>query len=1250
MCKERSTPMTRHSYRERDYTFGQTMLTLRTSIGLTQASLADLLGVSRRAVGEWEGGLTYPKAEHLQHFLELCVQQHVFPPEREEEEIRTLWKTTRQRVLLDEAWLSTLLARSPAAPAQVEEAESPAVVQASPAPVQLSPSAEMLLAPTFAERAATPRIDWVGALDVSHFSGREVEVAELSEWILEERCRLIALLGMGGIGKSALASLLGIRLAPQFEAVLWRSVRDAPPCEDLVADCLTFFSETPPAAFPSSLEQRINQLVTRLQASRCLLMLDNLETLLASGDPAGGYLPGYEGYGRLIERLAESAHQSCVLLTSREKPREIEVLEGLRRPVRSLRLVGMNDHAARDLLADKGLGGTPAAWQRLVASYAGNPLALKIVAQTASDLFGGDIDRFLEEGELVFNGVRPLLRQQVGRLTSLEHLLLMWLAVLREWTELNTLAQVLHPQVLRVRLLEALEALRRRSLLERGQQASFSLQSVVMEYLTDELGERLAEEIVQGNPQQLRRVALEQAQAKNYVRQTQVRLLGHPILERLRSELGADALVEVHLLHLLEQFRAEGTTIQAYGPANIISLLKELRGHLRGLDLSQLAIRGASLQGVEMQDASLAGATLRDSTFTETFDATWSVGISGNGTYWAVGSERGEVCVWREEGKLLHRAWQAHTNTVKSLAFSPDERTLATSSWDGAIKLWDLERGSLLWTGWQTSSIQRLAFAPDGRTLASGGDDAVIRLWDAHSGTQLQTLTGHSGPVHALAWSPNGRLLASAGFDQQIRLWERPLAQPETSMQVLVGHTNMVLGLAFAPDGRILASASWDRTVKLWDVESQRLRETLTGHIDKVLAVVWSPDGHLVASCGLDRTIWLWDVELSSYRTTLHGHTAGVYAIAFTPDNRSLLSGSEDGTVRVWDAERGQCVQIMQGYAVSIYDVAWSADGTQLASAGTDLLVTIWDVPASTPPRVLRGHNWNVYGVTWSPDGQRLASSGWDNAIRVWDANAGESQETLRDPDYVDTLFYGLEWSPDGKFLATGSYQRGVQVWEMTTSTRLWVGRGQPAKIRRVAWSPDGTQLASCGDDGSICLWKASDGTLLAKLQEHRGIVASVAWSSDGARLASCGGGMGSGELFVWDARSGERLYTWSEPSEIVYALTWSPTGTMLVSGSSDGRLRWWDLQSGECVRVREAHQGAIQSLRSSPDGQRLASCGDDGAINVWECESGDHLRTLQQDRPYERLDISGVQGLTDAQRATLRALGAIEDGRVARL
>src|SRR5437868_7973132 len=520
----------RYSYHEQDYAFGQLMLSLRMQIGLTQAGLAERLHVHRRAVAGWEAGSSYPKAEHLKELMTLAVQQQAFAAGREAEEIRALWKAAHQKVLLDEAWLRDLLAL--------------------PAPVPLSPPHGTPAAQAAAEQAASRRVNLVEALDVSHFAGREVEVAELTQWIVQERCRLVALLGMGGIGKSTLASYLGNHLAPHFEAVLWRSVRDAPGCSELVADCIAFFSETPPAEFPASLEQRITQLLARLQASRCLLVLDNLETLLQSGDREGSYLPGYEGYGRLIGRLAESAHQSCVLLTSREKPREIEPLEGVRSPVRSLRLVGMDEQTAQALLSDKELRGTPDAWQHLVADYAGNPLALKIVAQTISDLFSGDIDRFLQEGELIFNGVRPVLRQQVGRLSPLEHLLLTWLAVLREWTTLDTLVQVMQPRVLRAQVLEALEALSRRSLLERGQQASFGLQSVVMEFLTDELGERLAEEILLGDPQHLRQVALALAQVKDYVRQTQVRLLVFPLLARLRAELGANTEVETHLLRL----------------------------------------------------------------------------------------------------------------------------------------------------------------------------------------------------------------------------------------------------------------------------------------------------------------------------------------------------------------------------------------------------------------------------------------------------------------------------------------------------------------------------------------------------------------------------------------------------------------------------------------------------------------------------------------------------------------------------
>jgi WD40 repeat protein/transcriptional regulator with XRE-family HTH domain len=1241
--------MPRHSYREHDYSFGQAMLTLRKRLRLTQAGLADLLGVSRRAVGEWEGGLTYPREQHLQHVIELCMRASVFIPERAEEEIRALWNSAHQRMFLDEAWLAAVLTQQPASPAAVEEAGEAAVVRGPPEPVPLSPAAEMPLAQVGGETTASPRVDWVGALDVSHFTGREGELAGLSHWIVQEQCRLVAILGMGGIGKSALVSQLGQHLAPQFDAVLWRSLRDAPECSDLVADCLTFFSETPPAEFSSSLEQRINQLIGRLHERRCLLVLDNLEALLEERDPEGTYRPGYQGYGRLIERLGESTHQSCVVLTSREKPREIGAAEGPHEPVRSLRLLGLSQEAARSLLQDKGLRGESSAWHELIATYAGNPLALKIVGQAIVDLFAGDIVPFLHSGELMFNGIRVVLRQQVARLTPLEQMLFTWLAVVREWTSIDSLLSLLVKRPTRGRVLEAFDALWRRSLIERGQGASFTLQSVVMEYLTETLLDQLSEEIVTQVKDHLHKYALEQAQAKDYVRQTQMRLLVRPLVERLRDELGSDARIEDQLVALLRHIRAEDGGSQGYGPANVIALLKALRGDLRGLDLSQLAIRGAYLQGVQMQDATLAGAVMRECVFTEDFDAITAMAISRSGQSWAALSRRGEVRVWREEGKLLHLAWQAHTNTTLALAFSPDERTLASGSEDGSVKLWDVESGALLWSGWHTKVTLCLAFSPDGSLLASGSQDGSVRLWNPKLGTPVEDIP-HPGPVFSLAWSPDGRLLASGDVAGTIRLWERQQSRPARLWQTLSGHTTLVRGLTFAPDGSVLASASWDSTVKLWELESSRCLETLVGHTERVQALAWSPDGGTLASGGWDTTIRLWDGKLGTLRAVLLGHSGNVQSLAFTPESRHLLSGSADGTLRLWEVESSQCVRVMQGSVATLYDLDWSPDGSQLVSVGTDTLVTLWDVAGGrggTRRGALSGHRWNVFGVGWSPDGNRLASSGWDHTIRLWDPTLGSCLKIIGDSYSADTLFFGVAFSPDGKLLACGTYQRGVQVWDVAARTLRWANRAHAIWFRRVAWSPDGTRLAGGGDDGTVYVWEAAAGTLQRQLAGHQGAVMSVAWSPDGRRLASGGGGRGGGELFVWDADSGKPVRAFEGHPGTVFALSWVPSGDLLISGHSDGRLRWWNLQGEECVWVREAHQGTVQALKMSPDGSKLASCGDDGAIRFWNLESGESLHTLRRDRLYERLNITGIRGLTEAQKASLRALGAFEETSV---
>jgi transcriptional regulator with XRE-family HTH domain len=240
---ERRLSVKRSPYGERDYAFGQLMLTLRMGIGLTQAGLAQRLGVSRHTVGEWEGGLSYPKADHLKAFVALGMGASVFAAGREEEEIRALWHAAHQKVFINEAWLRGLLSQTTH---------------------QLTLVADASVEPVVVEPAWEPRVDWDDALSVPNFYGRVWELTMLSKWVVQERCRVVSLLGLGGIGKSALAVHLMHKVAPHFEVVIWRSLRDAPTCEAVLDQCLQVLAPQSLGVVPTSLERRLDLLLEHL--------------------------------------------------------------------------------------------------------------------------------------------------------------------------------------------------------------------------------------------------------------------------------------------------------------------------------------------------------------------------------------------------------------------------------------------------------------------------------------------------------------------------------------------------------------------------------------------------------------------------------------------------------------------------------------------------------------------------------------------------------------------------------------------------------------------------------------------------------------------------------------------------------------------------------------------------------------------------------------------------------------------------
>ena len=270
----------------------------------------------------------------------------------------------------------------------------------------------------------------------------------------------------------------------------------------------------------------------------------------------------------------------------------------------------------------------------MIERYGGNPLALKIVAPTIADLFGGEIAAFLDQGELIFGSVRYLLQEQFSRLSVVEESIMLWLAILRESVTMQQLANVLANPLPGAQLLEALDTLRGRSLIKHGKvKGSFTLQSIVLEYTTTRVIEAAVSEIERGRLQLLIDHGLELANSKEYIREAQVRLIVTPILARLHSSFPEPSAVKARLLALLEPLRGPTDEYQGYAPANLLALLRTLRGDLSGLDLHQLAIWNTDFRGVNLRDTSLAEATLRDAVFTTVSDTISVMAFSRHGTY-----------------------------------------------------------------------------------------------------------------------------------------------------------------------------------------------------------------------------------------------------------------------------------------------------------------------------------------------------------------------------------------------------------------------------------------------------------------------------------------------------------------------------------------------------------------------------------------------------------------------------------------
>ncbi len=338
--------------------------------------------------------------------------------------------------------------------------------------------------------------DWREAPDVSIFQGRSDELLTLKRWIVDEDCRLVAIQGMAGVGKTYLSVKLGRELSSinlsllqqssgreNFEYIIWRKLLNAPTISDLLVDLISFLSSQQTADMPSSFDDQVLCLLHYLREHRCLIILDNFESILLGGYDTGQYQKGYEAYGQLIKYVGEAPHISCFVITSREKPQEVRKLPGKTSPIRLLNLKGLTFSEGRDFLADfNSLSGSDDDWKNLIELYDGNPLALELTANHIDEVFFGNISEFLKKKNPVFKDLRVLLDWHLNRLTHQEREIVYWLAIERKPISLQKIEENVLFASSKNNLTSAIQSLQERFPIQKLEM-KFTLQAIAQKVL-----------------------------------------------------------------------------------------------------------------------------------------------------------------------------------------------------------------------------------------------------------------------------------------------------------------------------------------------------------------------------------------------------------------------------------------------------------------------------------------------------------------------------------------------------------------------------------------------------------------------------------------------------------------------------------------------------------------------------------------------------------------------------------------------
>ncbi len=597
---------------------------------------------------------------------------------------------------------------------------------------------------------------------------------------------------------------------------------------------------------------------------------------------------------------------------------------------------------------------------------------------------------------------------------------------------------------------------------------------------------------------------------------------------------------------------------------------------------------------------------------------------------------------------------EGHTSVVRTVAFSPNGKIIASGSEDKKIKLWDVKAGmefaSLPATG---GTIMSVLFADD-RTLVSIDDRGDVKLWSAANGEEIRTLEEPSNsnqnfsPV--LAISADRKTLVVGGRGEDIIFWD--LAAKTKS--ILPAPGVLVQNLAFNFARRLLATAGADGSILIWNIDTKTSKTLYTSEAGaKISSVAFSPDGKYLVAGSSDNYIRVWSIENDELRKSWVAHAAGVNCVTYDQNGNHVISGGNDNKIRIWSSTGTETAPAMD-YKLPVRAVAASPTENLIAAGGNQSSVTLWDATNGHELKRWEAHTFSVTDVVVSPDGNTVAT-GHGHKIKLWDISTGRELRTFREfADYI----LALAFSSDGNKLASCSYRAGifeVNIWEVASGQVTF--HAAEAGALRIAFNKEGTALASSSTYGRISLWDLSRGVLSRSWPiPSTPQTKAIAFDKDGELVT----GSDDGVIRVWNINQNDVVK--SIPAGIggIRSLDISDDGTMLavrgtyrakifnlptwqespgdirlsnydarIKFSHDGKklavgeyefnergetvapVRLWDVATGKLLQTMYGHQHGVTAVAFSKDSSRVLSGSWDNTWKVWSVDSNKELCTI---------------------------------------